>query len=111
MCSILARTLTHATLTGMSAQLDLFSRGEPDFDPAFGDAQRIELAPDAWVDLVPAWLRGHQALFDSLLAQTQFHREQRLMYEKMVETPRLHAILGADGPIPLVVQAMQRALT
>jgi alkylated DNA repair dioxygenase AlkB len=95
----------------MSVQLDLFGREEPDFDPAFKELKRIELASDAWLEFVPNWLRGHQALFDSLLAGTRFRNEQRLMYEKMVEVPRLYAVLGEDGPIPPVVRAIQRTLS
>ncbi|HEY3256906.1 MAG TPA: alpha-ketoglutarate-dependent dioxygenase AlkB [Polyangiaceae bacterium] len=95
----------------MSAQLDLFGRGEPDFDPTFSQVRRIELAPDAWLELVPHWLGGHQALFDALCNKTRFVSEQRLMYEKMVVVPRLYAVLGEDGPIPPVVLAMQRALS
>ena len=33
------------------------------------------------------------------------------MYEKMVDVPRLYAVLGEDGPMPTVVQAMQHALS
>ncbi|HKO50983.1 MAG TPA: alpha-ketoglutarate-dependent dioxygenase AlkB [Polyangiaceae bacterium] len=95
----------------MSAQLELFGRGEPDFDPAFDGAQRIELEPDAWLEFVPHWLRGHRPLFDALLAETQFRSERRLMYDKVVQVPRLYARLGEDGPIPAVVQAMQHALS
>jgi alkylated DNA repair dioxygenase AlkB len=95
----------------MSAQLDLFGRGEPVFDPAFERVQRIELAPDAWLELAPNWLSGHQALFDTLLERTRFRSEQRLMYERVVEVPRLYAVLDKDGPVPPVVRAMQRALT
>jgi alkylated DNA repair dioxygenase AlkB len=46
-----------------------------------------------------------------LLETTRFRSEQRLMYDKMVEVPRLYAILGEDGPIPRVVGEMQRALS
>jgi alkylated DNA repair dioxygenase AlkB len=95
----------------MSAQLDLFGRGEAHFDPTFAGATRLELAEQAWLEFVPSWLRGHQALFDALLANTRFRSEQRLMYERMVEVPRLYAVLGEDGPTPPVVQAMQRSLT
>jgi alkylated DNA repair dioxygenase AlkB len=94
----------------MSVQLDLFGRQQPDFDRAFSALRRYDLAEDAWLELVPGWLRGHQQLFDSLLEKTQFRSEQRLMYDKMVTVPRLYAVLGKDGPIPPVVQAMQRAL-
>jgi alkylated DNA repair dioxygenase AlkB len=95
----------------MSAQLDLFGRGEAHFDATFAGARRIDLTDGAWLELVPDWLRGHQALFDLLVAQTRFRSEQRLMYERMVEVPRLYAVLGEDGPIPPLVQAMQRVLS
>jgi len=95
----------------MSAQLDLFGRGKPQFDPTFRDLRRIELAPDAWLDLVPQWLRGHQQLFDALARETRFRSEQRLMYEKIVVVPRLYAVLGDDGPVPPIVRSMQQALS
>ena len=95
----------------MSAQLDLFGRGKAQFDPGFSGLKRVPLGEDAWLDFVPGWLQGHQALFDSLLAGTRFRSEQRLMYERLVETPRLYAVLGEDGPIPPLVSAMQRTLS
>ena len=95
----------------MSVQLDLFGREEPSFDRTFSAMQRFELMGDAWLELIPNWLRGHQELFDSLRETTRFRSEQRLMYEKMVEVPRLYATLGEDGPIPAVVRGMQRALS
>jgi len=95
----------------MVVQLDLFGRETPDFDPTFGALKRIDLSSDAWLEFVPNWLRGHQELFDSLSRNTHFRSEQRLMYEKMVTVPRLYAVLGEDGPIPTVVQAMQRVLS
>jgi alkylated DNA repair dioxygenase AlkB len=95
----------------MSAQLELFGRGEPRFDPTFAAAQRRALPPDAWLEFVPGWLRGHQALFDSLVATTRFRAEQRMMYERWVDVPRLYATLGADGPCPVVVSAMQGVLS
>jgi len=95
----------------VSVQLDLFGREGPTFDRTFGAVQRFELAGDAWLELLPNWLRGHQDLFDSLLETTRFRREQRVMYDKMVDVPRLYAVLGEDGPIPAVVRAMQHALS
>ena len=95
----------------MSAQLDLFGRGQPQFDPAFSRLKREHLAGAAWLDIAPGWLQGHQSLFDSLRASTRFRSERRLMYERVVEVPRLYAVLGEDGPIPALVNAMQRALS
>jgi alkylated DNA repair dioxygenase AlkB len=95
----------------MSAQLELFGHREPRFDTTFADAKRVELKPDAWVELVPGWLRGHQELFDTLLATVRFRAEQRVMYERTVDVPRLYATLGEDGPYPPIVSAMQSALS
>lgn len=96
-----------------SAQLELFGRGEPQFDAAFAGLRRIELDRDAWLELVPGWLRGHQALFDTLRAHTRFRSESRVMYERTVEVPRLIAVLGhgEDGLCPPIVGAMQAALS
>jgi alkylated DNA repair dioxygenase AlkB len=95
----------------MSAQLELFGQGEPRFDTTFAAVQRFELLPDAWVEFVPGWLRGHQALFDTLRATIAFRAESRLMYDRVVEVPRLYATLGEDGPCPPLVSAMQRVLS
>ncbi len=95
----------------MSAQLDLFGRGPAQFDPGFSALKRTYLAEDAWLDFAPGWLSGHQALFDTLLTRTRFRSEQRLMYERVVEVPRLYAVLGEDGPIPPLLSAIQHALS
>ena len=95
----------------MSAQLGLFGTGEPRFDAAFAFVPRIGLLPDAWLEFVPGWLRGHQALFDTLLSTIHFRSESRVMYERKVEVPRLYAVLDQDGPKPAVVSGMQQALS
>jgi len=95
----------------MSAQLELFSAGAPRFDATFAAATRRILPQDAWIELVPGWLSGHQALLDTLLATVHFRAEQRLMYERTVEVPRLCATLEAGDPRPPVIEAMRRALS
>ncbi|MES1173073.1 MAG: alpha-ketoglutarate-dependent dioxygenase AlkB [Myxococcales bacterium] len=95
----------------MSAQLDLFGRGEARFDPHFKGARRIELEHDAWLEFVPGWLHGHQALFDALLESTRFRSESRVMYDRVVEVPRLYAVLGEDGPQLPIIGAMRAALS
>ncbi len=95
----------------MSAQLELFGQGEPRFDATFAAARRFELEPDAWVEFVPSWLRGHGALFDTLVRSIRFRAEQRVMYERTVEVPRLYASLEEDGPMPAVIAAMQELLS
>jgi alkylated DNA repair dioxygenase AlkB len=93
------------------AQLELFSAPEPRFDPNFSGLRRTELEDGAWFELLPGWLAGHQALLDQLVAGTRLSAERVLMYERVVDVPRLCAVLGRDGPIPPVVAAMQRALS
>src|SRR5262245_28504631 len=93
-------------------QLPLFdapplARTPPRFDPTFARAERTELAHGAWVEHVPGWIEGDLALFDELERATSWHRETRVMYEKVVETPRL---LGGSIRHPLL-EAMRRALT
>ena len=95
----------------MSAQLELFGQGEPRFDATFAQARRFELEPDAWVEFVPGWLRGHQELFDTLVRTVSFRAEQRVMYERVVSVPRLYASLEEDGPAPPVITAMQQLLS
>lgn len=91
-------------------QLGLFDQDEPAFDGGFAKLQRIELADDAWLELVPGWLRGEARLFEHLLRTTRFRSESRTMYEREVEVPRVYATLPADGPGHPVLPAIQRAL-
>jgi len=95
----------------MAAQLELFGTGEPRFDATFAAARRFELASRAWIEFVPGWLRGHQELFDTLVATVSFRGEQRVMYERMVDVPRLYASLPEDGSPPPVIGAMQQVLS
>jgi alkylated DNA repair dioxygenase AlkB len=71
---------------------------------------RRELAAGAWVDYMPGWVTGQEALLESLLASTRWQQPRREMYDRMVDVPRLLAGLPADGPgHPLLIE-MQRAL-
>jgi len=79
-------------------QLGLFAKSAPTFDPAFSAARRTDLAGGAWVEYVPGWVSGQDALFDALEASTRWRTDRRWMYERMVDTPRLIAGLPADGP-------------
>ncbi len=76
-------------------QPSLFGFGEPSFDHGFGELRRLELARDAWIDHQPGWLRGHQALFDALVAEVEWEQARRPMYDRMVDVPRL------TGSLPL----------
>src|SRR4051812_49433655 len=61
----------------------------PTFDPSFARADRIELAHGAWVEHVPGWVHGDLALFEHLHRVTSWETETRVMYDRVVPTPRL----------------------
>lgn len=76
--------------------------------PALADVPRIDLGAGAWVDLLPGWVRGADALFDRLLGAVAWTAERRRMYERVVDVPRLLAYYGegADLPDPLLVRCL-----
>src|SRR3954447_10787623 len=94
----------------VASQLTLFGNEEPRCDESFGALERIELAGDAWIDLVPGWLRGHANVFDTLARETAWRSEDRKMYDRVVEVPRLYAMLPRDGPGHAVIDEMRHAL-
>ncbi len=93
-------------------QASLFDGGaEPGIDPAFSGLRRIELGLDSWLDHVPRWLDGHQALFDALAGGLAWRAERRPMYERIVDVPRLVAVVPTDGPLHPALAAASAALS
>ncbi|MGP3952956.1 alpha-ketoglutarate-dependent dioxygenase AlkB family protein [Streptomyces sp. 7N604] len=62
--------------------------------------RRTPLGRGAWIDVLPGWLTGADALFESLATSVPWRAEQRRMYERVVDVPRLLAFYGADDPLP-----------
>lgn len=79
-------------------QLWLMGDGEPSFDSRFATARRIELGRGAWMEHVRGWVHGHDVLFGELERAMAWRAERRVMYEKMVDVPRLLARVPDDGP-------------
>jgi alkylated DNA repair dioxygenase AlkB len=96
------------------AQLGLFASPTQAMDEAFTRLARTELpsAPgdEAWLDYVPGFLQGHEAVFEELRRSVRFRHEKRQMYERIVDVPRLFATLPEDGPIPRVVERVRALL-
>jgi alkylated DNA repair dioxygenase AlkB len=65
--------------------------GAPEPDASFGQLERIELTRGAWLDHAPGWLSGSDALFAELLETAPWQQRQRVMWEKVVDEPRLTA--------------------
>lgn len=69
--------------------------------------QRRELAHGAWVDVLPGWMSGADALFTRLQTQVRWRAEKREMYESVVDVPRLLCAFGVgeDLPDPALTEA------
>ncbi|MGW4670808.1 alpha-ketoglutarate-dependent dioxygenase AlkB [Streptomyces sp. NPDC004324] len=63
-------------------------------------ARRTALGAGAWIDLLPGWLSGADALFERLVSEVPWRAERRQMYEHMVDVPRLLSYYGAGDPLP-----------
>ncbi|MEV7600805.1 alpha-ketoglutarate-dependent dioxygenase AlkB [Kitasatospora sp. NPDC089797] len=72
---------------------------EPRLGPLDG-LQRLPLGDGAWLDVLPGWLRGADRLFEHLAATVPWRAEQREMYERTVDVPRLLASYAADAEPP-----------
>ncbi|WP_405998822.1 alpha-ketoglutarate-dependent dioxygenase AlkB [Streptomyces sp. NBC_00829] len=62
--------------------------------------RRTVLGDGAWIDLLPGWLGGADALFEELLSSVPWRAERRQMYEQVVDVPRLLAHYRADDLLP-----------
>lgn len=83
--------------------------------PARTDAAVVErrhLSHGAWVDVGPGWLAGADDLFLRLREVVPWRAEQREMYERMVEVPRLVCSYGVTDELPdPALVAIRDALT
>src|SRR5262249_23069433 len=75
--------------------------------------ERIALAATdaaAWVDHVPEWLAGGDALFECIVPLVEWDSPTVPMYDRMVETPRLNGSLRHEAR-PRGVQQMRKLLS
>ncbi|NNJ06735.1 alpha-ketoglutarate-dependent dioxygenase AlkB [Streptomyces sp. PKU-MA01144] len=74
--------------------------------------RRTVLGQGAWLDVLPGWLSGADALFRELAEGLPWRAERRRMYEREVDVPRLLAHYREGEPLPHPVLAEARdALT
>lgn len=84
----------------VALQGSLFDSGErPEPGPLTG-LQRTELGAGAWLDVLPGWLQGADALFEQLAADVPWRAERRQMYDRVVAVPRLLAFYDEGAPLP-----------
>ncbi|MDN3261337.1 alpha-ketoglutarate-dependent dioxygenase AlkB [Streptomyces sp. CSDS2] len=72
--------------------------------------RRTELGAGAWIDVLPGWLSGADALFERLAAEVPWRAERRKMYDHVVAVPRLLAHYGEGDPLPHPVLDEARAV-
>ncbi len=90
-------------------QPSLLGADEPAFDAQLDRAQRRFLGAGAWVDLVPGWVTGGDALFHEILEQVPWHAFERPMYDRVVGVPRLETRAWHTGR-PKILDQMARCL-
>ena len=102
---------TDVSQPGAFQQGSLFGGGDPSFPPRL-PGHRVALADGAWYEHVPGWMRGDQTLADHLIATTTWQAQRRPMYDRIVDVPRLTAVLPRDGdghPVLLEIAAFLTA--
>jgi alkylated DNA repair dioxygenase AlkB len=67
---------------------------------ALAGTRRMPLGHGAWIDELPGWLHGADALFELLAAEVPWRAERRKMYDHVVDVPRLLAFYGEGDTLP-----------
>jgi alkylated DNA repair dioxygenase AlkB len=98
-------------VASVAYQPSLLGGGAPSIDPAALDRiRRVALDDSAWVEYLPGWVAGQEALFAALVASTTWRAERRPMYDRVVDVPRLLAALPDDGPGHPVLEQIRTLL-
>jgi alkylated DNA repair dioxygenase AlkB len=86
-------------MTAAVIQANLFGgdAGEPDGPTG---PTRIPLTYGAWVDYAPGWVAGADELFEALVRDVPWRAERRVMYDSVVDVPRLTCFYGEADPLP-----------
>jgi alkylated DNA repair dioxygenase AlkB len=82
-------------------QPSLLGDGPVAFDPGLSALTRTDLGSGAWLDRLPGWLAGADALFEAVLAAAPWASHERPMYDKLVVEPRLTTRAWDDPPAPI----------
>ncbi|MCF0092329.1 alpha-ketoglutarate-dependent dioxygenase AlkB [Micromonospora sp. NPDC049114] len=90
------------------SMLDL-TDAEPTLGPLPGQLRRHHLSRGAWVDHLPGWVHGSDAVLDTLLTEVPWRAERRTMYDSEVDVPRLLCWYGGDRQLPHPVLTTARA--
>ena len=84
--------------TFQGSLLDLAARPGP--RALANSVRRRVLAHGAWLDIRPGWLAGADELFGRLHTAVPWRAERRVMYDRVVDVPRLLCFYGEGEPLP-----------
>src|SRR5437588_9116342 len=108
-------TLMGAMSLDLTWQPSLLDAGpEPAIDPSFSGAVRIDLDQKSWIERVPGWVSGSDALFALLVDSADWGQRTRKMWDHEVLEPRLTASWRAESGRPLrpaILETMRRTLS
>ncbi|MFJ5710702.1 MULTISPECIES: alpha-ketoglutarate-dependent dioxygenase AlkB [unclassified Streptomyces] len=91
-------------------QGSLFDQGDEPRPGPLDGLRRIPLAGGAWVDHLPGWFQGADALFGELVGRVPWRAEERRMYDDVVAVPRLLASYREGETLPHPALAEARAV-
>ncbi|WP_370065608.1 alpha-ketoglutarate-dependent dioxygenase AlkB [Mycobacterium sp. MAA66] len=77
----------------------------------FDHAQRRHLGAGAWIDIRAGWLTDADTLYDELLTSIPWRAEQRQMYDRVLDVPRLvsfHDLVAQRAPHPALARLRVR---
>lgn len=81
-------------------QASLFDALEPGLGPLAGSVTRRRLGAGAWIDHRPGWVDGAAALFDHLAEVVSWQSDRRVMYDRVVDVPRLLSFYDERSRLP-----------
>ncbi len=94
-------------------QPSLLGREPPGFDREFRRLVRTHLDETAWLDHVPGWVAGPDALFEEVLRARSWGQRTRHMHQGKVLEPRLTSpwsLASGEPLLPALVDGMRRSL-
>jgi alkylated DNA repair dioxygenase AlkB len=87
----------------------------PSVDRSFGALVHTDLDDRAWVEVVPGWVDGADAVFEAVLERASWKHSTRRMYDNIVDQPRLTASWRKSketgNPILPIIGEMRDALS
>lgn len=98
----------------LSWQRSLFGSAPVAFDVEYRNLRRNQLDATAWIDHAPGWITGAETLFEEILEARKWGQRSRLMYDNLVQEPRLTApwSLRSGEPLaPPVLEDIRLALS